>query len=192
MKKVLFINSCVRINSRTLFLSKLLLNRFPENEYTVETVQLESEGIQPLGKKTLQMRDSYVREGDYSSLLFEYARQFAEADYIIIAAPYWDLSFPSSLKNYIETVTVPGITFRDAAGSGREGMCRCRKLFYVTASSRPISDLSYGYGYIDAMCREFYGIPETVLIKADGMDMPEKRMEEVLHKVREEIADLEI
>ncbi len=30
--------------------------------------------------------------------MFLYAKDFAESDIIVIAAPYWDLSFPSILK----------------------------------------------------------------------------------------------
>ena len=34
---------------------------------------------------------------------------FADADDIIIAAPYWDLGFPAQLKTYIENIYVTGI-----------------------------------------------------------------------------------
>ncbi len=43
---------------------------------------------------------------------FRYARQFAGADEIVIAAPYWDLSFPSVLKVYLEHICITGITFQ--------------------------------------------------------------------------------
>ena len=41
-----------------------------------------------------------------------YAKQFAGADTIVIAAPFWDLSFPAILKTYIENIYVTGIVSR--------------------------------------------------------------------------------
>lgn len=42
--------------------------------------------------------------------MFKYAKQFAEADEIVIAAPYWDLAFPATVRIYFEAITVTGIT----------------------------------------------------------------------------------
>lgn len=51
------------------------------------------------------------------------AEQFAQADEIVVAAPYWDLSFPSILKVYLERVCVTGITFHYVENR-EEGLCR--------------------------------------------------------------------
>ena len=192
MKKVLFVNSCARANSRTLFISKYLLNRFNSDEYEIETLNLESEGLLPLGKRTLQIREKYVEDHDFSSLMFEYAKQFVNADYIVIAAPYWDLSFPASLKNYIEQITVPHLTFHYISFCKPEGLCKCKKLFYVTSASGPILDDTFGFGYIESLCHTFFGIDDVILVKADSMDYPEKRMEEALNQIKKEIDQLEI
>ena len=192
LKKVLFVNSCARSNSRTLFIAKYLLNRFKKCDFEIETLNLESEGLLPLGKRTLQMREKFVQERDFSNLMFEYAKQWADADYIVIAAPYWDLSFPASLKNYIEHITIPHLTFKYIDEGKIQGLCKCKKLFYVTASSGPIVDFTYGYGYIKSLCETFYGINDVVLIKADAMDFPVKKMETVLYDVRLAIDQLEI
>ena len=34
--------------------------------------------------------------------MFDLAGQFAGADTIVIAAPFWDLSFPAALKQYMQ------------------------------------------------------------------------------------------
>ena len=44
--------------------------------------------------------------------MFDLARQFARAEIIVMAAPYWDLSFQAALKQYLEQVNVVGITCR--------------------------------------------------------------------------------
>lgn len=192
MEKVLFVNSCARANSRTLFISKYLLNRFKNDKYEIETLNLESEGLLPLGKRTLQMREKYVKDRDFSSLMFEYPKQFASADYVIFVAPYWDLSFPASLKNYIEQITVPHLTFEYEDFCKPKGLCQCKKLFYVTSASGPIVNDNFGFGYIESLCHTFFGIDDVILIKADSMDFPVKRMEEALNQVKKEIDELEI
>ena len=42
--------------------------------------------------------------------MFDYANAMAQADMIVIAAPYWDMSFPASLKIFLEAASVVGIT----------------------------------------------------------------------------------
>ena len=54
--------------------------------------------------ETLKKRTALIESGDYSDRMFDYAKQFASADTIVIAAPYWDLSFPALLKTYFENI----------------------------------------------------------------------------------------
>ena len=70
------------------------------------------EDLKPLGREQLSQRERFVRENDFSDDMFKYAKQFAEADTIVVAAPYWDMAFPALLKIYPEQITVCGITFR--------------------------------------------------------------------------------
>lgn len=53
-----------------------------------------------------------MARGDYRDPLFRYAKQFAQAADIVVAAPYWDLSFPAILKVYLEQICVTGLTFQ--------------------------------------------------------------------------------
>ena len=84
--KILFVNACLRENSRTEELSRCLLNTL-NGEIT--EVKLSGETILPLDEKMLKKRDSH----DYSGEEFNYAKQFACADVIVVGAPFWDLSF---------------------------------------------------------------------------------------------------
>ena len=123
--KILFINACVRENSRTLLLARHLLNKLSGD---VTEVNLERENIQALNAESLNYRESRLHAGESDDPIFRYARQFADADTIVIAAPFWDLSFPSSLKNYIEAITVSGITFTYVDNIPK-GLCRAKKLY---------------------------------------------------------------
>ena len=118
----------------------------------------------------LDMRDHAKETGDYSDPIFELGKQFAAADTIVIAAPYWDLSFPAVLKSYFEHINVLGITFEYSENGAPIGLCRADMLYYVTTSGGPFAPDEYGYGYVDALAKNYYGIRETKLIKAVGLD----------------------
>ena len=46
----------------------------------------------------LATRDALREKEAYDSPMFALAREFAAAEKIVVAAPYWDLSFPAVLK----------------------------------------------------------------------------------------------
>ncbi len=102
----LYINCCVREESRTNMLANAVLKKLG-NEYT--ELKLYEKNLQPLSKESLERRTALIGQGDYSDSMFDFAKQFAAADIIVIAAPYWDLSFPAPLKTYIENIYITGI-----------------------------------------------------------------------------------
>ena len=117
--------------------------------------------------------------------MFALARQFASADQIVIAAPYWDLSFPATLKQYIEKVTVNGITFEYTPEGIPQGLCRARKLYYVMTVGGDYAPEEFGYGYIQAIAGGYYGITDTRLIKATGLDIVGADAEKILEECME-------
>ena len=102
---------------------------------------------------------------------FRYAHQFAQADRIVIAAPFWDLSFPALLKVYIEQVSVDGITF-GSTESGLQGLCRASQLVFLTTRGGFYTGdaMEMGSRYLDAL-HTFFGIGAYTCIAADGMDV---------------------
>lgn len=82
--------------------------------------------------------ESLLKDGKFDDPMFRYAKQFANADEIVVAAPFWDLSFPAKLKIYLEQIAVAGITFRYTNGRPT-GLCKAKKLTYITTSGGPIS-----------------------------------------------------
>ena len=111
--------------------------------------------------------------------MFDFAKQFAAADTIVISAPYWDLSFPAVLKNYIENIYVTGIVSAYGEDGMPVGLCRATKLYYVTTAGGPY-DSTYSYGYIESLAKNFFGIPETALVKAEMLDIAGNNAEEIL------------
>ena len=119
--------------------------------------------------------------------MFGYARQFVQADTIVIAAPFWDLSFPAALKNYLEQINAIGITFRYTPEGVPQGMCRAKKLYYVTTAGGDFVPEGYGFGYVKALAQNFYGIQDVELIKAVGLDIDGAPVEKILRECEEEI-----
>lgn len=165
---ILFVNACVREKSRTEALSRHLLSKLSG---IVQEVKLTDLSFPKADGAFIQKRDALLFKGEYGDELFAAARDFAAADEIVIAAPYWDLSFPAALKQYFEQINVIGITFDYSESGAPVGLCRAKKLYYVTTSGGPILSEEFGYGYVKALANGFYGIPETALFKAEGLDI---------------------
>ena len=174
---ILWINACVRENSRTLALTKEVMKTMAGE---VTELNLNSREIAPLDRETLAKRERLVREGDFDDPMFCYAKQFAEAEEIVISAPFWDLSFPAMLKVYLEQITVAGITFKYVDGRP-SGLCKAKRLTYVTTSGGPIF-ADFGYSYVKALAKNFYGIGETKSIRAMGLDMEMISAEDLLER----------
>ena len=192
MEKTLLIDACVRPESRTRLLAQRVLNRL---DGKLETVNLERENIQPLNYERMLARDEAVKneggdaeaEKDGDAALLRYARQFAEADAIVFAAPYWDLSFPAMVKNYLEAVTVQGVTFYYNEEGIPQGLCRAKRVFYVETCGGPCEGFNFGFDYVKGLCRMLYGIQEVHCFKAEMLDVIGMDVEAIMKRAMEEI-----
>ena len=181
---ILWINACVRKNSRTLVLAKHVMK---DMDGEITEVNLNLEHIEPLSTELLEKRESLIKDGKLDDPMFTYAKQFAMADEIVIAAPFWDLSFPAKLKIYFEQITVAGVTFQYVNGRPF-GLCKAKRLTYVTTSGGPIFD-DFGYTYVKTLAQKFYGIQETQAIRAMNLDVDMISPEELLEKAAISVID---
>ena len=184
MKKILFINACVRPESRTRRLAQHVLDLM-DGEIT--EVNPGKESIEPLNLERLQLRSALQEKGDFSHEMFRYAKQFAEADEIVIAAPFWDLAFPAILRNYIEAVCVQGLTFYYTKEGVPASLCHAKKMAYVMTAGGPTEGMDFGFPYVDMLCRGFFGIEKTACFKAEMLDVIGIDAEAALQKAADEI-----
>ena len=182
MENILFINACVRERSRTLSLAQYILDKL--NGEICE-INLEQENLKPLDGNMLEKRERFAAENNFSDEMFRYAEEFAVADTIVIAAPYWDLAFPALLKIYLEQITVSGITFRYKKGIPH-GLCRAKRLIYVTTAGGIIYD-NFGFEYVKALAQKLYGIGEVLFFKAENLDIDGNDATELIDKVKNRI-----
>lgn len=184
MKKTLFVNACVRPDSRTNILAQHVLKKIGGE---IEEVNLEQENIQPLNRRRLQEREELLKKKDYSADMLKYAKQFAAADTVVISAPYWDLSFPAMVKNYMEAVTVQGVTFYYNEEGIPQGLCNAAKVIYVTTAGGPVAEFNFGFDYVKGLCQLLYGIGDVTCYKAEMLDVIGMDVEAILKKTKDEI-----
>ncbi len=181
---ILFIDACVRKESRTKRLAERVLSHFHE---PVETIVLETIDFPKTDEPFLKKRDAYIAAGDFSDPMFDLAKQFKKADTVVVAAPHWDLSFPALLKQYFEQINVVGLTFFYTDSDLPETLCRAKKLIYVATAGGPVRSHAYGFGYVKALGKEFYGIDDAALFSAEGIDIVGADAEAILRETEAEI-----
>lgn len=50
--------------------------------------------------------------GNYDPQSLSWAKKIRDADQIVIATPFWDMSYPAALKNFLEFCSVFNVTFK--------------------------------------------------------------------------------
>ena len=188
-RPILFINACVRKASRTRQLAEQLLTRL-QQPYAES--RLHEMTFPVVNEDFLAQRDRLIAAGEFQSPVFDLARQFAEAETIVIAAPYWDLSFPAALKQYLKQINVVGITFRYTQEGVPLGLCRAGRLFFVTTAGGNYVPEEFGFGYIRALARNYYGIDDVRLIQATGLDLEGADTDALVSAAAEAISGMDL
>jgi len=181
---ILFIDACVREESRTRRLAKRVLSHLSG---PVETVRLIDLDFPKTNETFLKKRDACIAAGDFSDPMFDLAKQFVRADTVVIAAPHWDLSFPAALKQYFEQINVVGLTFAYADSDVPFTLCRAKAAYYVATAGGPVRNHAYGFGYAEGLFREFYGVENARLFCAEGLDLFGADPEAILKETEREI-----
>ena len=172
MKRVLVIDCTLREQSRTKQLADSFLNGVDCDKCEVKVLKLDDMNLKPMGSESYRQRDVLLAKGKRDHPRFDLAHMTAKADLIVIAAPFWDLSFPSMLKVFIEHICVEGITF-NSDETGLHGCCRAEKLVYLTTRGgliRTGDPMEQATPYLEAL-RGLLGFGPLTVIAAAGMDV---------------------
>ena len=186
-KQILYVNACVRKDSRTKRLAEQLLLKLG-NPY--EELCLEKITFPVVNEEYLNERDQLIASGDFQSPMFDLARQFSEAETIVIAAPFWDLSFPAMLKQYLEQINVVGITFKYSEEGVPVALCKANRLFYVTTAGGFYAPEDYGFGYVKALAQNYYGIQDVRKIEAVGLDIYGTNVVSIMREAEDTLSDI--
>ena len=182
--KLLFVDCCISQRggeSRTRGLAEAFLAAFrvkyPDAE--IETVTPEAMlALKPFTVDMLNKRDALAKAGQFGDAMFALARQFAAADAIVVAAPYWDMSYPTALRTYIEHISANGVAYHYEM-DGSHGDCAAKRLVYLTSGGDFEHEDSVGVVYWRQLCGLF-GIGQFDYVFAGGLDIDPAKTPDLL------------
>lgn len=184
---VLFVNACVRgENSRTLRLADAFLGELKKclPDVSITEQNLPEMNMQPVNLQTLAEKEALCDARAWDDPTMAAAVAFQQADVVVIAAPYWDMSFPAMLKIWVEHMYVRNLTFR-YENDQSVGLCRGKEAVYLTSAGSPIGQHDWGTGYIrDVM--QVLGIPGFTAVKAEALDLVGRDKEAIVSEACEE------
>jgi FMN-dependent NADH-azoreductase len=96
-------------------------------------------------------------------------RQFLEADVVVVGAPMYNFSVPSTLKAWIDRIAVSGKTFRYTA-DGPEGLVKGKRV--IVASARGSVHTGAPSDFQEPYLRfvfGFLGIDDVEFVRAEGL-----------------------
>jgi len=108
--------------------------------------------------------------------------EFLAADILVIGAPMYNLSIPSTLKAWIDRIAVAGKTFRYGP-NGPEGLAGTKRV--IVASTRGgmhgNGPMDFQETYLRALFG-FLGINEIEFVRAEGLAMSANNRADKLHE----------
>ncbi len=179
MKKLLFVNACIRENSRTEALARMYLEKY-KDEYRIEEIRVAELNLCAYNAEMLRRREEDITNDRISAENYPLAHQFAGARCVVIAAPYWDCLFPAALRVYLEHICVAGITFAYSKGLPIK-TCLTEKMICITTSGGPLPENSAAESFIREMGRLF-GVEDVRFYAAEGLDLPARNVGEILQR----------
>ncbi|MBR5487669.1 MAG: NAD(P)H-dependent oxidoreductase [Phascolarctobacterium sp.] len=167
MKNLLYIDACIRDKeSRTKRIAEPIVTEL-SNKYNVTKLVLNELDLDIVQKDLLNKR----MKGEIPPIVMNWAEQVRDADRIVIAAPFWDMSIPAALKVFIELCSIFDVTFK-SNDKTCYGNCKAEKMLYITTRGMDIKtgdELEQATSYLKALSW-LWGIGPLQVIAAQNMD----------------------
>ena len=176
MKKLLYIDSCIRGElSRTKRIATPIIKKLSER-YEVETIVINDLDLVPV-----QYDENRRRAGGIvSEEAVCWANKIKNADRIVIAAPFWDMSIPAALKTFFELCSLFGVTF-DSGDKTCYGLCKAENAMLITTRGMKIKTgepLEQATPYLKALFW-LWGIKGLLVVARENFDyLPADKIEE--------------
>lgn len=105
----------------------------------------------------------------------ELIAELLAADVIVIGAPMYNFSVPSTLKSWIDAIALPGRTFRYKPDGGVEGLVTGKKAYVIASrggiySEGPMAGLNFQDTYLRGVLG-FLGITDVEVVAVEGQQM---------------------
>ena len=167
MKLLHLDTSALGTNSVTRELTAAVVARWQDAhaDLTAEYRDLDTDPLPHLTGRSLAKADPAQAEADEATL-----QQFLDADVVVIGAPFYNFSIPSTLKAWIDRVAVAGRTFRYTE-AGPEGLAGGKKVVIVSGRGGQYGDSSPA-DFQEAYLRQvfgFIGVTDLEIVRAEGV-----------------------
>jgi len=113
-----------------------------------------------------------VAAGQYEELV----REFLDADVLVLGVPMYNFTIPSTLKAWIDHITVPGKTFEYTA-EGPVGLISGKEVYILSTRGGFYKDspMDHQVSYLQTLFN-FLGLEDIHVIQAEGLNIsPETR-----------------
>ncbi|MBR5309743.1 MAG: NAD(P)H-dependent oxidoreductase [Oscillospiraceae bacterium] len=184
MQKLLYIDSCIRGElSRTRRIATPIIEKL-KDRYDVETIVINDLELNPVQYDENRRRAA----GTVSEEALCWASKIKNADRIVIAAPFWDMSIPAALKTFFELCSLFHVTF-DSDDKTCYGLCKAEKTLFITTRGMEIKTgepLEQATPYLKALFW-LWGIKGLEVIARENFDYisAEKIEEEISSAIKE-------
>lgn len=180
MKKLLLLNANQNLeHSRTYYLTKKVIEKYElDKKYDIKEINLYDLNLNYLDEEKIIERNELVFQRKFDDKMFDLAKEVKNADFIIVSAPMFDMSYPAVLKVFIENVSVSNLLFT-YDGKEIKGLCKAEKLLYVTTRGWGIKNRDdYGYKNI-VQVANMWGINNTKLIGVSKTDLAKRPFRDI-------------
>lgn len=184
MNKLVYIDACIRDDaSRTKKIASPIVEEL-KKKYDVTTLAINELKLDIVQKDLINKR----LNGDIPEYVMNWAETIRDADRVVIAAPFWDMSIPSALKVFIELCSILNVTF-NSDDKTCFGNCKSQKVLYITTRGMNIptrDKLDQGTSYLEALSF-LWGLGEVIVVSAQNMDyVTETEIEEKINSAIKE------
>ena len=184
MKKLLYIDSCIRGElSRTKKIATPIIEKLSER-YEVETIVINDLELRPVQAEENRRRAGGVVSEEAISL----ANKIKNADRIVIAAPFWDMSIPAALKTFFELCSLFHVTI-DTDDKTCYGLCKAENAMFITTRGMKIrtgEPLEQATPYLKALFW-LWGIKGFEVVARENFDyLPQEEIEKEISSAIEE------
>ena len=180
MKKLLLLNANLNLeNSRTYYLTKKVIEKYElDKQYEIKELNLYDLNLPYLNEELLNRRSELILQRKFDVEEFNLAREVRDADFILVSAPMFDMSYPAVLKVFIENVSISNLLFT-YDGNEIKGLCKASKLLYVTTRGWNIKNRD-DLGYKNMVqVANMWGIKDTKLIGVSKTDLAKRPFRDI-------------
>ncbi|WP_052474482.1 FMN-dependent NADH-azoreductase [Jeotgalibacillus soli] len=157
--------------------------------YEMELQDIDEEVLAAWGKKR---SGEPLTEGEENKtkVMDKVLEQFLAADLYVFITPFWNLLFPPRLKTYIDSLCIPGKSFRYTA-NGQEGLISGKRVVHIQVVGGVYkgTGLNFSEDYLREIMR-FVGIKEYDSVICEGMSQFPELAGKILEDSKKEASEL--